>query len=118
MINYLYCPGCNSKEHVRVERQGHIFTYTCYACAYYWSVHLTRIANPDGGETLDISISDLGLSARAYNILETEGIKTLRDLVQWSRKDLQRCRNCGKTTILEIEEALKHHMLMLQPEEK
>jgi len=55
---------------------------------------------------LSMTPSDLKLSLRASNCLETEGITTLRDLVSRSREDLLEVRNFGETTLQEIEEKL------------
>ena len=55
---------------------------------------------------LGMLVSDLKLSTRANNCLETEGITTLRDLVSRTRDDILDIQNAGETTLQEIEEKL------------
>jgi len=55
---------------------------------------------------LGMLVSDLRLSVRANNCLQTEGIATLRDLVGRTREELLDVRNFGETTLQEIEEKL------------
>ena len=66
-------------------------------------------ASPDLEEMrrkLDMPISALDLSVRAYNCLDGESIKTVGDLVQWKESDLLKVRNFGKTTLVEIQQRL------------
>ncbi|MEM7232931.1 MAG: DNA-directed RNA polymerase subunit alpha [Planctomycetota bacterium] len=51
---------------------------------------------------LDMPINALDLSVRAYNCLDGEGIKVVRDLVSRHESDLLKVRNFGKTTLDEI----------------
>ena len=55
---------------------------------------------------LGMLVSDLKLSLRANNCLESAGIRVLRDLVSRSREELLEVRNFGETTLQEIEEKL------------
>jgi DNA-directed RNA polymerase subunit alpha len=55
---------------------------------------------------LGMLVSDLKLSLRANNCLESAGIRVLRDLVSRSREELLEVRNFGDTTLQEIEEKL------------
>ena len=55
---------------------------------------------------LGMLVSDLRLSLRANNCLQSEGIATLRELVGRSREELLEVRNFGETTLQEIEEKL------------
>jgi len=53
-------------------------------------------------------IEELELSVRAFNVLKTwTPIKTAEELSRWSRKELLRVRNCGPSSVLSMEEALK-----------
>ena len=56
---------------------------------------------------LDLPVSALELSVRAYNCLDAEGIKSLRDLVVRDEADLLKVRNFGRTTLDEIEQRLE-----------
>lgn len=63
------------------------------------------------------SIDELQISVRAYNCLTTHAvtiddqawtrptpkIETVGDLVQWSASDLLKIKNCGRSTVKEIE---------------
>lgn len=55
---------------------------------------------------LDMPINALDLSVRAYNCLDGEGIKSVRELVRRSESELLKVRNFGKTTLDEIEQKL------------
>ncbi len=55
---------------------------------------------------LGMLVSDLKLSLRANNCLDTAGISLIRDLVSRSREELLEVRNFGETTMQEIEEKL------------
>ncbi len=56
---------------------------------------------------LNMAINDLRLSVRAGNCLESEGVRTVRDLVQRNEVQLMEMRNFGETTLTEIREKLK-----------
>ena len=60
---------------------------------------------------LDIKIQDLELSARAYNCMEMNGIKTLGDLIKWNRKDLLGLRNLGRGTLNELDQIVDYYGL-------
>ncbi|MEM1304437.1 MAG: DNA-directed RNA polymerase subunit alpha [Planctomycetota bacterium] len=55
---------------------------------------------------LNIPISELNLSVRAGNCLESENIMTVRDLVVRSEDALLEVRNFGETTLTEVNEKL------------
>ncbi len=55
---------------------------------------------------LNMSLAELKLSVRASNCLESEGINTVRDLVQKTEDELLEVRNFGDTTLTEVRERL------------
>ena len=55
---------------------------------------------------LNMSLAEIRLSVRASNCLESEGINTVRDLVQMSEDQLLEVRNFGDTTLVEVKEKL------------
>ena len=57
-------------------------------------------------EHLDRSIDELELTVRAYNCLKNADIRTVRELVKKSEKDLLATKNFGRTTLVEIVEIL------------
>lgn len=56
---------------------------------------------------LNMTLSELQLSVRAMNCLESENIHTVRDLVQKSPDQLLEVRNFGDTTLKEVNEKLQ-----------
>ncbi|MEL6895751.1 MAG: DNA-directed RNA polymerase subunit alpha [Planctomycetota bacterium] len=62
---------------------------------------------------LNLTLGDLKLSVRANNCLESEGIITLRELVQRSEDQLLEVRNFGDTTLNEVREKLSQYGLHL-----
>jgi DNA-directed RNA polymerase subunit alpha len=63
-------------------------------------------------EKLKMPLSQLELSVRAMNCLETEKINVIRDLVVRTEESLLDVRNFGETTLTEVKEKL--HKLELQ----
>ena len=55
---------------------------------------------------LNMSLAELKLSVRASNCLESEGINTVRDLVQLTEDQLLEVRNFGDTTLNEVRDRL------------
>jgi DNA-directed RNA polymerase subunit alpha len=70
-----------------------------------------RAATPGGVDPtvetkLSMSLSELNLSVRASNCLESENIATIRDLVVRTEEQLLEVRNFGETTLNEVREKL------------
>jgi hypothetical protein len=65
------------------------------------------------GDQLDVSLAELDLSVRAANSLESEGITTLRDLVNRTDEELLNVRNFGETTLREVKRKLSQRGLRL-----
>ncbi len=63
-------------------------------------------ADPALESKLNMSVSDLQLSVRATNCLESEGINSVRELVTRSEDQLLEVRNFGETTLNEVREKL------------
>ena len=57
-------------------------------------------------ETLALPIDSLGLSVRASNCLDTQGIKTVGELVHVAEAELLAMRNLGKTSLDDIKQKL------------
>src|SRR5258705_4992954 len=57
-------------------------------------------------DQLDRSVDELELSVRSYNCLKNAGIKTIRDLVQRSEREMLATKNFGKKSLGEIKEIL------------
>jgi len=62
--------------------------------------------DPATESKLSMSLSELSLSVRAMNCLESENVHTVRDLVQRSEDQLLEVRNFGETTLNEVKEKL------------
>lgn len=56
--------------------------------------------------TLDSPVEDLEIGARAANCLRAEGLKTVRELVKRTERELLRAPNLGRKSLNEIKEAL------------
>ena len=56
---------------------------------------------------LGMSLSELNLSVRASNCLESENIMTVRDLVSRTEDQLLEVRNFGETTLSEVQHKLR-----------
>jgi DNA-directed RNA polymerase subunit alpha len=74
-------------------------------------VHAISRGGPGSAEAqleqkLNMSVNDLRLSVRANNCLESDGILTVRDLVQRTEDQLLEVRNFGETTLTEVREKL------------
>jgi DNA-directed RNA polymerase subunit alpha len=74
-------------------------------------VHAISRGGPGSAEAqleqkLNMSVNDLRLSVRANNCLESDGIMTVRDLVQRTEDQLLEVRNFGETTLTEVREKL------------
>jgi DNA-directed RNA polymerase subunit alpha len=62
---------------------------------------------------LNTTIAELRLSVRASNCLESEGIGSVRELVQLTEDQLLELRNFGDTTLTEVRERLNEMGLHL-----
>jgi DNA-directed RNA polymerase subunit alpha len=62
---------------------------------------------------LNMSLAELELSVRATNCLESEGITTVRDLVNRTDEELLEVRNFGETTLKEVKTKLAERGLYL-----
>lgn len=66
---------------------------------------------------LEMDISSMDLSVRAYNCLHRSGVNTMGEIARMTRLDLLRIRNLGAGTADEIERKLARYGLGLRPEE-
>lgn len=57
-------------------------------------------------KTLQTKIDDIYFSKRTVNVLAYMEVDTLTDLVQYQNTDLLKVRNCGRSTVREIEDYL------------
>lgn len=66
---------------------------------------------------LDTPVNDLNLSVRAMKTLQRAEISVLSELLEKSPADLLAVKNCGFTTVREIEAVLQKHGLSLAAED-
>ena len=66
-----------------------------------WNVLLCR-----GTISSDRSVDELELSVRSYNCLKNADIRTIRDLVQRTEREMLATKNFGKKSLNEIKEIL------------
>lgn len=82
---------------------------------------IKHLTTPDIPESkLSMPVAALDLSARASHCVEAGGMKTVRELLAKSEKDLLEMRNFGRVTLQELTEKLAQHGLevgMLAPQE-
>lgn len=64
----------------------------------------------------NIPITDLGLTVRVTNCCLNSGIKTVKQLINFTEKDLINIRNFGITSLSEIKYKLEEHGLSLREE--
>jgi len=62
---------------------------------------------------LNTPVRELNLGVRANNCLEHAGIRTVRDLVQYTEDQMMEIRNFGETTLVEVREKLAEMNLHL-----
>jgi DNA-directed RNA polymerase subunit alpha len=62
---------------------------------------------------LDRPISDLELSVRARNCLDSANLTTMRDLVSMNESEVMKLKNLGKTSLTEIKSRLAERGLSL-----
>lgn len=61
---------------------------------------------PETSNYLELPIEYLDLSVRSYNSLNRAGIKTIHDLTQKMRWEMERIRNLGRKSLEEVEQKL------------
>ena len=64
-----------------------------------------------------VSVNCLEVDVRTCNVLSNARIETIGNLLNWSREDLLRVKNCGAKTVDQIEEVLSEFNLGLRIEE-
>ena len=57
-------------------------------------------------DLLDRSVDELELSVRSYNCLKNADIRTIRDLIKRSERDMLHTKNFGKKSLTEIKDML------------
>jgi DNA-directed RNA polymerase subunit alpha len=72
-----------------------------------------EVVDHDLERKLNMSLAELELSVRATNCLESEGITTVRDLVNRNDDELLEVRNFGETTLKEVKAKLADRGLSL-----
>lgn len=75
-------------------------------------------ASTEGEDLFSKSIKELELSVRSENCLLRAGIKTIGDLVSYSKEDLLGVKNLGRVSLKEIEEKLAAWGLELRSSKK
>lgn len=69
-------------------------------------------------QVLDMSLDDLELSARSLNCLKKASIKTVGELLSYSRADLMKLENFGAKSLDEVKEKLAEYKLTLKESEE
>ncbi|HSO22182.1 MAG TPA: DNA-directed RNA polymerase subunit alpha [Chondromyces sp.] len=88
--------------------QGHLDIYTRLAAVEEAVQPAVAAAEPvEENSILDASIETLELSIRSMNCLKNANIRTLRDLVSRSEKDMVEIRNFGEKSLKEVRSKLE-----------
>lgn len=75
--------------------------------------HLERREHSELSQLLEAPLSELELSVRARNCLDSANLKSLRDLVQLSENEVMNLKNLGRTSLTEIKNKLAERGLGL-----
>jgi DNA-directed RNA polymerase subunit alpha len=88
--------------------QGHLDIYTSLAEVEEASLPPAAAEEPEEEDSiLDASIDTLELSIRSMNCLKNANIRTLRDLVSRSEKEMVEIRNFGEKSLKEVRSKLE-----------
>ncbi|MCP4901603.1 MAG: DNA-directed RNA polymerase subunit alpha [bacterium] len=87
--------------------QGHLDIYTRLAAMEEIEIPEEPEEEPEESTILDASIDTLELSIRSMNCLKNADIRTLRDLVGRSEKEMVEIRNFGEKSLKEVREKLE-----------
>jgi DNA-directed RNA polymerase subunit alpha len=87
--------------------QGHMDIYSRLSTVEEMEVLDDSGAEPEEESVLDASIDSLELSIRSMNCLKNANIRTLRDLVSRSEKDMVEIRNFGEKSLKEVRDKLE-----------
>ena len=87
--------------------QGHMDMYSRLSTVEEMETLPEAEAEPEEESVLDSSIDSLELSIRSMNCLKNANIRTLRDLVARSEKDMVEIRNFGEKSLKEVRDKLE-----------
>ena len=87
--------------------RGHMEIYTRLAAIEEPDLPVEAEAEPEEDSILDQTIETLELSIRSMNCLKNANIRTLRDLVRRSEKEMVDIRNFGEKSLKEVREKLE-----------
>jgi DNA-directed RNA polymerase subunit alpha len=87
--------------------QGHMDIYSRLSTVEEMEDLTEAEAEPEEESVLDSSIDSLELSIRSMNCLKNANIRTLRDLVSRSEKDMVEIRNFGEKSLKEVRDKLE-----------
>ena len=87
--------------------QGHMEIYSRLATVEEMIELVEDEKEPEEESILDASIDSLELSIRSMNCLKNANIRTLRDLVSRSEKEMVEIRNFGEKSLKEVREKLE-----------
>jgi DNA-directed RNA polymerase subunit alpha len=87
--------------------QGHMDIYSRLSTVEEMEDLTEAEAEPEEESVLDSSIDSLELSIRSMNCLKNANIRSLRDLVSRSEKDMVEIRNFGEKSLKEVRDKLE-----------
>jgi hypothetical protein len=80
----------------------------CHTC------HRAKSFNFNKEKILDLNILDIGLTVRTSRCLRADKIKTIGDVIKYSKRDLLKFTNFGRKSLRELEEVLKKYNITLE----
>ena len=87
--------------------QGHMDIYSRLSAVEMVEEPEKEVSEPEENTILDQNIDSLELSIRSMNCLKNANIRTLRDLVSKSERDMVEIRNFGEKSLKEVREKLE-----------
>jgi DNA-directed RNA polymerase subunit alpha len=111
LVMEVYTNGTTTPEEALSQAaqlvQGHLDIYTQLAEVEEVEAPIEAEAEPEEHSILDSSIETLELSIRSMNCLKNANIRTLRDLVSRSEKEMVEIRNFGEKSLKEVRSKLE-----------
>jgi DNA-directed RNA polymerase subunit alpha len=111
LVMEVYTNGTTTPEEALSQAaqlvQGHLDIYTQLAEVEEVEAVVEAEAEPEEHSILDSSIETLELSIRSMNCLKNANIRTLRDLVSRSEKEMVEIRNFGEKSLKEVRSKLE-----------
>ena len=107
-IERIRCPECRFLQDATVKHSEpfNVYVHCCTLCG-----HL--ITESEWEEVKSMNIQHCGFPSNLYWLLDEAGIKTVGDLIKWTKKDLFKLKRFGYEAYLEVYFFLRTNHLKL-----